>query len=335
MSEISNPHDKFFKQVFSRMDTVQQFIRHYLPPDVVGLLDLETLEYTKDTFIDKQLKEYFSDLLLKVYLKDGLRSYVYILFEHKSYQEPLIAFHLLRYMVKIWEMLLKKGEGIRFPVIIPLVLYHGEKKWRTGLNFKDMFDSPEDMTIFIPDFGYLLWDSTQYSDEEIKGETVLRAALLILKHIFDEDLKERLPGILGLLRDLSEKRTGIEFIETILKYLLSAASADTINDYEEIKAAVDQALPQTGGEIMPTVADVLREEGRQQGLQQGLQQGILQNARKSLIDALDVRFETTPQSILKILDEISDPSILGLLHRKALKAKSLEDFRQIIDLMME
>jgi hypothetical protein len=86
---------------------------------------------------------------------------------------------------------------------------------------------------------------------------------------------------------------------------------------------------------MPTVADVLREEGRQQGLQQGLQQGILQNARKSLIDALDVRFETTPQPILKMLDEISDPSILGLLLRKAVKAKSLEDFRQIVDLMME
>ena len=154
-------------------------------------------------------------------------------------------------------------------------------------------------------------------------------------HRFDEDLKERLPGMLGLLRDLSEKRTGIEFIETILKYLLSAASADTINDYEEIKAAVDQALPQTGGEIMPTVADVLREEGRKQGIQQGIQQGILQNAKKSLIDTLEVRFETVPQSIIKILDETSDPSILGLLHRKALKAKSLENFRQIVDLMME
>ena len=34
-------------------------------------------------------------------------------------------------------------------------------------------------------------------------------------------------------------------------------------------------------------------------------------------------------------DEISDPSILGLLHRKTLKAKSLEDFLQIVDLMIE
>ena len=71
MSEITNPHDKFFKQVFTRMETVEEFIRHYLPPDVVGLLDLDTLEYTKDTFIDKRLKEYFSDLLLKVRLFQG------------------------------------------------------------------------------------------------------------------------------------------------------------------------------------------------------------------------------------------------------------------------
>jgi len=42
MSEITNPHDKFFKQVFTRMETVEEFIRHYLPPDVVDLLDLDT-----------------------------------------------------------------------------------------------------------------------------------------------------------------------------------------------------------------------------------------------------------------------------------------------------
>jgi predicted transposase/invertase (TIGR01784 family) len=134
MAEIANPHDKFFKEVFAGRETAGDFLRNYLPSDIVGLLDFKSLEHTKDSFVDEHLKEYFSDLLFKAYLKDGSPGYVYILFEHKSYQEPLTAFHVLRYMVKIWELWPKKKEAAGFPVIIPVVLYHGETGWRAGLN---------------------------------------------------------------------------------------------------------------------------------------------------------------------------------------------------------
>lgn len=330
MDQITNPHDKFFKEVFTRRDTAGEFLRNYLPPDVVRLLDLDSLEYTKDSFIDKHLKEYFSDLLCKAYLKDGSPGYVYILFEHKSYQELLAAFHILRYMVKIWELWFDKKEEPGFPVIIPLILYHGEKRWRAVSNFGDLFDRPDEMAPFIPDFKYILWDASRYSDEDIKGEATLRVALLLLKYIFRDDLRDRLPGILGLLRDLSEKRTGLEYIETILKYISNAAPEGNIS-YNDLKIAVEEALPDKGGEIMPTIADSLRE----QGIQQGIQQGMLQKARESVIDILELRFEIVPRSILKILNEISDPSILKSLLRKAVTVKSLDEFRQIIDLIMK
>ncbi len=67
-----------------------------------------------DSFIDKDLKELYSDLLFQVSLRDNSVGYVYILLEHKSYQEPSTAFHLLRYMVKIWEMSLKRRERSGF-----------------------------------------------------------------------------------------------------------------------------------------------------------------------------------------------------------------------------
>lgn len=342
MTEIDNPHDKFFKKVFSGRETAAEFLQNYLPSDMVRLLDLESLEYTKDSFVDKHLKEYFSDLLFRAYFKDGSPGYVYILFEHKSYQEPLTAFHILRYMVKIWDLLLKDKEKPGFPVIIPLVLYHGETAWRAGLNFRDLFDYPEEIESVIPDFQYLLWDASGYSDEEIKGRAILRVALLLLKYIFREDLRDRFPEILGLLRGLSERRTGLDYIEVILRYIISAAPKDNIN-YEDIKAAVDESLPHIGGEIMPTIADSLIEQGVQQGvqqgmqkgMQQGMQQGILQNAREAVIDILEVRFEVVPQSILKRLNEISDPSILKILHRKVVKVKSLDEFGRIIDLTMK
>jgi len=122
---LTNPHDKFFKDLFTRQEAAQDFLQHYLPAEVAALLDLSTLEIGKDSFIDLDLQEHFSDLLYKVALHSGQETYIYVLFEHKSYPEPLIAFQLLKYMVRIWEQALKQEEAL-LPVL-PLVVYHGRQ----------------------------------------------------------------------------------------------------------------------------------------------------------------------------------------------------------------
>jgi len=71
MKQIISPHDKFFKEVFSDKENAAEFIANYLPENIVRLLDLNSLELKKDTFIDANLKEYFSDLLFKLKLKNG------------------------------------------------------------------------------------------------------------------------------------------------------------------------------------------------------------------------------------------------------------------------
>ena len=35
----------------------------------------------------------------------------------------------------------------------------------------------------MPDFRYVLWDASRYSDEEIKGKATLRVALLLMKYM--------------------------------------------------------------------------------------------------------------------------------------------------------
>jgi len=338
MNEVNNPHDKFFKKVFSRKSNAEEFLLNYLPPNVVKHLDLKSLEYAKESFVDKHLAEYFSDLLCRINLKDGSLGYIYLLFEHKSYQEPLAAFHILRYMVKIWELWLKEKVGQRFPIIIPMIVYHGENQWQVKLNYRDLFDYPEAMALFIPDFQYLLWDASGYSDQEIKGKVMLRAALLTMKYIFREDLREHLSELFGLLRELSEKKTGMEFIETMIRYLLNAAPKEHLT-YEDVKDAVERALSDRGGKIMPTIADSLIEEGKKQGLQEGVQQGIqqgsIQKAREAVIDSLEARFDIVPESVIKTIDEINDPSILKIFLRKAVKVESIDEFKQITQLILK
>lgn len=47
--DLPNPHDRFFKEVWSRKAVSRDFLSRYLPCAVVDLLDLRTLACSKVT----------------------------------------------------------------------------------------------------------------------------------------------------------------------------------------------------------------------------------------------------------------------------------------------
>ncbi|NLH19361.1 MAG: Rpn family recombination-promoting nuclease/putative transposase, partial [Thermotogaceae bacterium] len=47
MHKITNPHDKFFKEVMSYIEIVRDFLMQYLPPEKARHLDFETLSAEK------------------------------------------------------------------------------------------------------------------------------------------------------------------------------------------------------------------------------------------------------------------------------------------------
>ncbi|KMQ50578.1 transposase [Chitinispirillum alkaliphilum] len=104
---LSTPHDTLFRETFSRIETVRSFVANYVPKKISSQLNLQTLAIQKDSFIDKELSEHFSDILYSVKLR-GKPAFLYLLFEHKSYIDPWTGFQLLRNMVKIWEQYRKQ-----------------------------------------------------------------------------------------------------------------------------------------------------------------------------------------------------------------------------------
>ncbi len=82
--EVQNPHDKFFKKIFGDLAVAKDFLNNYLPEKIMGIIDIDTLEPQKDSHIDEELKESFSDLLFKANINNR-EGYLYLLFEHKSY----------------------------------------------------------------------------------------------------------------------------------------------------------------------------------------------------------------------------------------------------------
>ena len=79
-------------------------------------------------------------------------------------------------------------------------------------------------------------------------------------------LADHLPEI---LRGLRTER-GLQFLETFVRYLLDAGESI---DAEDLRAAAETTFPEQGNDIMATIGEKLRSEGREQGLEQGRQEG--------------------------------------------------------------
>jgi len=68
------------------------------------------------------------------------------------------------------------------------------------------------------------------------------------------------------------------------------------------------------------------EQGMQQGRQQGMQQGMQQGIREMLLETLQIRFGSVPETVREQLDDVEQIDELQTLHRLALTADSLTSF---------
>jgi predicted transposase/invertase (TIGR01784 family) len=331
MTEVRNPHDAFARQFLSRPEAARDFLANYLPPQVVAQLDLTTLALQKDSFIGVDLQEQFSDLLYRIQTIAGQSAFVYLLFEHKSYPDPWVVFQLLRYKVRAWEK--EARESGKLSPIIPLVLYHGRAKWTVPTNFGAMFPGPKALQSYWPQFHYHLVDLSTYTDDEIRGDIWSRLFLLLLKHIFDGDFGGNLVKIFALMRQLTLNQSGLEMLETMLRYVARAGNNVTTVD---LHTAIDVVLPKEGGVLMKTLAEQWIEEGivrgREEGIVRGREEGLnrgLDAQRKTLSLILQRRFQPSPAELTRIegrLATITDLEQLAKLIDHALLDVLLLDF---------
>ncbi|MCX7951838.1 MAG: Rpn family recombination-promoting nuclease/putative transposase [Clostridiales bacterium] len=340
--KLQNPHDKFFKETFSNLEVAKDFIQNYLPESIVKIIDLDTLELQKDSFINEKLQEVFSDMLFRVSINNN-DAYIYFLFEHKSYISKQTALQLLKYMVEIWEMNIKK-EGVgKLPIIIPLVIYHGSERWRVKTNLGDIIegynDLGEEIKRYIPNFEYLLYDLSMYKDEDIKGHVQLRIMLSILRDIFIKDargIQETILKAASYLSELEDKQTGIQYFETYMRYIFSSYQDMTRSDFENIARKIEKTFIEGSEEIM-TLADMFREEGMKKGIEEGIKEGIEKGIEKGEIMALvktaikllTKKFGIIPIELKQKLQEL-DVSTLEIIVENILDMESLDELNKYI-----
>ena len=66
---------------------------------------------------------------------------------------------LLRYMVRIWDKEIAQNIGLKtLPAIVPVVFYHGTRRWKLPLVFASYVEQQDVMESHIPDFRAVMFD---------------------------------------------------------------------------------------------------------------------------------------------------------------------------------
>jgi hypothetical protein len=236
-------------------------------------------------------------------------------------------------MIGIWELSIKQNREKRFDAIVPLVMYHGKKQWTTPQRFAELFSSTsEPLVCHIPDFKYILFDLPKYSDEQIRGTIIERLVILVFKHIFDSDFDQKLPGIFKLLEDLVQKETGLQYVESLLRYLLSNMENMT---GDKLKSIVAQSLSEKEGGVIMKFADSALGKIYNKGMNLGIQQTLhmVVQARKDMaVTVIDLKFGNSPESerFKRYIDALDDADHLALINEKLKSATTLAELSGFI-----
>ena len=80
MGKLKNPHDRFFKETLSIKENARSFLESYLPDKVSNVIEVDSLEIEKDSFVSEDLRDYYSDLLYKVkVIQERMATFIFCL----------------------------------------------------------------------------------------------------------------------------------------------------------------------------------------------------------------------------------------------------------------
>jgi len=302
-------HNNFFLAQFRNIEFATSFFQEYLPIEVKKLVDWNQLHLAPGDFVQKALQNRKSDILYETRIHER-KGFFYLHLEHQRKSVENMVYRMLIYQANIWQQHEKQYPKQEIPLIIPMVLYQGISSWNAPLSFHEYLQLPDALRSFVPDFLYALVDLSHLSDEELQGEIKVQIALLVMKHIDSPKITEFLFEILmPLILELGEKETGLEYLEIILYYLSSAGPH--LDKEQVIQKLQEQPESKSIQEVIMTLAEQWKLEGRQEGELKGRQEGELigeirfaQKMLKQPQTSKEALFQKTSEDLKTLLEQL-------------------------------
>ena len=126
-------HDKLIKKILQDKEEATQFINQFVVPRE-KVKEEELTRYT-NSYITKKYKSKEADLVYKLKNQE-----IFFLIEHQSTIDYNMPYRMLNYCLDImqeWSRNKKIGKNTRYPIIVPIVIYTGNQKWKMPRNFRE------------------------------------------------------------------------------------------------------------------------------------------------------------------------------------------------------
>ena len=288
----STPHDALVRALLEDPARAQALIRDHLPNDLAALVSGAPPEILDGSYVDDSLRGSQSDLLMKVTLRSGKPTFLYVLVEHKSTPDHGTLLQLAGYMVRIWQRH-ANGKAARLkalPPIIPLLLYSGHSGWEPAESLREMIAADSPALSILPGERVLFRWLTPMPPEALSGDAELRAGFLTLtRRALGPLLRQVFAGVEGNRRLQEQVLTYIltTYPDLTLEALMDRIRADGTADMEDHMTTIADTLI-AKGEARGMAAGIA--EGKAAGIVEGEARGKTQGQAQSLIRLLERRF---------------------------------------------
>ena len=268
MSDLSNIHDKFVRATFENVDRARALFESTLSSELLQVLDLDSIRVLKESYIQDDLTEYFSDLVFELDLKESKTNTtdVVLLFEHKSSPDKNVLFQLGHYMFSHWFKKIRNSEPIK--PIIPIIYYQGRQRWIVP-SLKEIFGEVDEIVqAYIPDIHYEFIGLHSLSERTIEKmrDGLVGVAMMAQKWRSNPvRMKQDLERIFKLFPLSHGDRN---FFQMVAVYIIRVTEVSAV----ELMSTVTDIPGPVKADIMSTY-DLLIEEGIKRGKQEGIQLG--------------------------------------------------------------
>lgn len=262
MKKLFPTHDDFIRNILSNKEVAIDYLKTALPEHIVNMLDFSTLKQISETYVSDTLEKTISDIVFECRLKDTNKTIrICLLIEHKSHPDKYASIQVGSYIFSSFLKQIQNKEPLS--VVVPILLYHGEKRWKCKTLDELFKDIDEELKQFIPSFDFIFNDLGKLDDHAIEAlqNKFLAASFLALKHNWNKEWLEK--NVVKLLTLAMEGPEGLQ--KGIIIYI---GSRSVFNEN------VLNSLPDSIKKDVMNSLEIYYERGIKEGLEKGLERGL-------------------------------------------------------------